>query len=240
MMGVYHITLCRGLKEICLYFDAECNFSCHGCITRYHPLDVHLVSEEVHKRGRTLRSEEVLDLLENLPFERVVFMGSEPTQDPDFPLLAVELKESLGVYNILLTNGWEIAEDIPLDEVCVSIKAASDHLFRDFTGMENPGRVLENFKRYYQTPRLRLRAESVLIPGHIDEREIERIARLIAEVDPSIPYRIDAYIPHKGDKFRRPTEEEMERARLKAREYLMNVSTLTSRVSIKHKVERIY
>ncbi len=127
----------------------------------------------------------------------------------------------------------------------MSIKVISQPLFKDFTDRDNPDKVLENFQRYACNPPVRLRAESVFIPSYVDEEEIGRIARFIANVDTSIPYRIDAYIPipsyfGEKDKFRKPTQEEMEKAKEIAGKYLRHVSILPSEVKVKYKVERVY
>ena len=85
-----------------------------------------------------------------------------------------------------------------------------------------------------------LRAESVFIPEYIDGAETEKIARFIAEVDKSIPYRIDAYIPTGDNPWRRPTPQEMQKAVSLARKYLLNVSCLTGNEDLKHEVLRIF
>jgi pyruvate-formate lyase-activating enzyme len=241
-MGVYHITYAPELKEICLYFDGRCNFSCHGCITNWHPEDCH-IEEPRQTRNRTLNIEEVTSYLKPLSFKRTIFLGKEPTQDRDFLPLARILKERFSTYNILLTNGYEFMKDKAIDEVCVSIKAIRPSLFKDFTGKDNPQKVLENFKRYYSI--YSIRAETVLIPEYIDKEEIEKIACFIASIDKNIPYRIDGYIPTNAcfngkDKFRRPNKEEMEQAKTRAERYLKSVSILHSKVKVKYKVERIY
>jgi pyruvate-formate lyase-activating enzyme len=238
-MGVYHITYTPELKEICLYFDGRCNFSCHGCITNWHPEDCH-IEEPRQTKNRTLNIEEVTSYLKPLSFKRTIFLGKESTQDRDFLPLAKILKKDFSTYNILLTNGYQFVEDMAIDEVCVSIKAISKELFKDFTGKGNPERILKNFKRYVNIPALKVRAESIFIPGYIDKDEIEKIAKFIARVDSSIPYRIDGYIPQHEDKFRRPTEKEMEKAKAVAENYLKNVSILHYGAKVKYKVERIY
>jgi pyruvate-formate lyase-activating enzyme len=242
-MGVYNITYTPELREICLYLDGGCNFSCHGCITKYHPEDCHLDETPRQTKNKTLSQEEVISYLESLSFKRVIFLGWEPTQDRDFLPLARILKERLSTYNIFLTNGYEFIEDKVIDEVCVSIKAITPGLFKDSTGKNNPRKVLENFKRYYSI--YSLRAETVLIPEYIDKEEIEKIACFIASVDKDIPYRIDGYIPTNSyfgekDRFRRPTEEEMKEAREIAERYLGHVFVLHYGVKVKYKVERIY
>ncbi len=242
-MGVYHITYTPELKEICLYLDGGCNFSCHGCISRYHPEDCHLDEAPRQTKNKTLSKEEVISYLEVLSFKRVIFLGWEPTQDRDLLPLARILKERFSTYNIFLTNGYEFIEGKAIDEVCVSIKAITPRLFEDFTGQDNPERVLKNFKRYYFI--YTLRAESILIPEYIDKEEIEKIACFIASVDKNIPYRIDGYIPINAyfngkDKFRRLTQEEIKQAKIRAEKYLEDVSILYSEVRVRYEVERIY
>lgn len=242
-MGVYHITYTPNLKEICLYFNGGCNFSCHGCITDHHPQDCHLeksIRAPEHKSA-SIFIDKVISYLEPLSFKKVIFLGKEPTQDADFLALAKILKEKLSTYNILLTNGYRFVEDRAIDEICVSIKAISKNIFSDFTGKNNIEYVLENFVKYTSIPNLKVRAESVFIPGYIDKEEIEKIAQFIAGVSVEIPYRIDGYIPIKEkDRFRRPTKDEMEEAKKAIEKYLKNVSILHYGVRVKYKVKRIY
>ncbi|MEW6095110.1 MAG: radical SAM protein [bacterium] len=243
-MGVYHITYTPELKEICLYLDGGCNFSCYGCITDWHPEDYHIKNLRQTK-NKILDIEGVISYLKPLRFKKVIFLGKEPTQDMNFLPLARILKEDFESYNVFLTNGYQFVEDMAIDEVCVSIKAISKELFKDFTGKENPERVLKNFRRYVNNSLL-VRAESVFIPGYIDIDEISKIAQFIAKVDSTIPYRIDGYIPssayilEKKDRFRRPTEDEMRKAKEVCENYLNNVSILHYGVKVKYKVERIY
>jgi len=238
-MGVYQVTYIPGLKKICLYLDGGCNFFCHGCITDYHPEDCH-IEEPRQIKNRTLNIEEVMSYLKPLPFKRTIFLGKEPTEDADFLPLAKILKEKFKSFNSFLTNGYQFIEDIVIDEVCVSIKAISKGLFKDFTGKCNPEHVLKNFERYVNNPLLKVRTESVFIPDYIDIEEIEKVAQFISKVDTTIPYRIDGYIPKRKDRFRRPTEEEMKKAKRVAENYLKNVSILYYGMKVKHKVKRVH
>lgn len=239
-MGVYHITYAPEPREVYLYFDAECNLSCWGCIAKFHPIDCHLMEEQPPALG-SLSPEEVLSFLKPYSFRRVFFMGSKPTVDPSFVPLAFRLKKEFLSYNILLTNGYKLVKTEALDEICVSIKAVTESLFRGFTGASDSQRVLSNFRRYYGDARVELRAESILIPGYIDWKEIGKIALFIGSVDTKIPYRIDAYYPLlKDDRFRRPTIEEMKRAKSVAEQFLENASILHHGISVKYEVRRIY
>ena len=239
-MGVYHITYTPKLRQICLYMDGGCSFSCHGCITDYHPQDCHIKDAKKGK-NRTLKIEEVISFLKLLDFKKVIFLGKEPTEDRDFLSLAELLKERFFSFNILLTNGYRFVEKEVIDEVCVSIKAISKKLFKDFTGKDDPERVLINFKRYVNKPKVKVRAESILIPNYIESKEIKKIAQFIANINPEIPYRIDGYIPYSSkDRFRRPTLNEIEEAKSISERYLKNVSILHSKMKVRYEVERVY
>ncbi|MFH1564154.1 MAG: radical SAM protein [Nitrospirota bacterium] len=240
-MAVYHITYTPKLSELYLYFDSKCNFSCHGCISKYHPQDCHLDEQSKTAKNKTLPMEQVLSQIEPLSIKSVTSLGKEPTGDSDFLPLARILKTRFSSYNTFLTNGWEYVEDEAIDEVCMSIKAITPILFEGWTGRSGPERVLENFKRYATRPKMKVRAESLFVPEYIDRDEIGNIARFIATVDPAIPYRIDGYIPFGiKDRFRKPTKEEMEEVKMVAERYLRNVSILYKGVKVKNKVERIY
>jgi pyruvate formate lyase activating enzyme len=61
--------------------------------------------------------------------------------------------------------------------------------------------TLENFKVlgekfYKQRPELPvLSASTLLIPGYVDCKEVENIAKFISEIDPNIPYTLLAFYP---------------------------------------------
>ena len=169
---------------------------------------------------------------------QVIFMGAEASLDRQLPQLARMLHQEFRCHNILLTNGVMLPSLADVDEVVFSIKAVTDSLHRDYTGKSNRG-ALENFVTIYRSG-IRLRAESILIPGYIDRAEIENIAQFIASVDRAIPYRIDAYIPVGDNPWRRPTLQEMEEAAEAAGRYLEHVSYLSGDESLKYEVIRIF
>lgn len=237
-MNVYHITYAPATKTVCLYFWG-CNFNCRGCIRKKDLQDIHL-NPNCHlptAKPLLLDSKEVIDNLRNLEIEKVVFMGGEPTIDPQLQELAELIHDEYHTHNVLLTNGFFLPSLEDIDEVCLSIKAYTNAIHRDFTGKSNH-KVLENFKRLYHST-VRLRSESILIPNYIDCEEIENIAKFIASVDPNIPYRIDAYIPVPEAPWRAPMREEVESAANIARKYLRNVSCLKGDESSKYEVVRI-
>lgn len=79
------------------------------------------------------------------------------------------------------------------------LKAWDETLHKALTGVTNR-RTLENFKRLAariaerSEPPL-LVASTLLVPGYVDGEEVGNIARLIASLDPDIPYSLLAFHP---------------------------------------------
>lgn len=245
-MKIYHITHSPGAGTAHLHFWG-CNLSCRACLLKKELYDCHLAEtkrrlfnptrESPIAPERFLDLEEVMRILRGLEVRQVFLMGAEPTTDPELSQLTEALHREPGSYNILITNGLIPADIKHIDEVVVSIKAYSDRLHRHYTGKSNK-KVLENFVRYYQSG-VRLRAESIFIPAYIDYPEIEMISRFIGQVNRSIPYRIDAYIPIGDNSWRRPTPGEIQEATGIARKHLANVSCLTGNEEPKFEVLRV-
>jgi pyruvate formate lyase activating enzyme len=247
-MNVYHISHVPTTKTAHLFFWG-CNMSCRGCVLKEEIYDWHMeetrqarlekTGESPQSPQRFLKLEEVTEILRGLEVGKVIFLGGEPTIDPELPRLARLLHQELQAYNILLTNGLELPPLDDIDEVCFSIKAYTDSLHYHYTGTSNQG-ALQNFIAINQKSGIKLRAESVLIPEYIDCPEVEKIAQFIAGVDRNIPYRIDGYIPVGDNPWRRPTVEEVEKAVSVARRYLSEVSSLHRGKEPTVEVERVF
>jgi len=241
--NVYHITYSPKFETVCLYFEG-CNFRCLGCIRRKCNFDVHLPPHQLqYSIGKirnwcgglptdlqrnlektkitNLTKDEILDILSKVKPKKVIFMGGEPTIDPNFVSLTKELKIKLGVYNTLLTNGYNFVDLRWIDEVCVGIKAASPRLHKEYTGKDSKT-VFRNLKKLDKEKRA-LRTESIFIPGYVDIKETKDIAYAISRVNPNIPHRIDGYIPVPGTKWRRPNLTEIKEAVRVAKRYLKEV-----------------
>jgi len=245
-MNIYHITHSPEVGIAHLHFWG-CNLNCRACLLKKELYYCHLIETKDNifnaKKGSPrvpehfLDLEEVMRILGKLDVRQVVFMGAEPTTDRQLSQLAEALHKEFGSYNILLTNGFIIADLRHIDEVVFSFKAHTDELHRHYTGKSNK-KALVNFVKYHQSG-VKLRAESIFIPEYIECPEIEHIARFIASVNKGIPYRIDAYIPVGDNPWRRPASGEMEKATSVARKYLDNVSCLTGNEELKFEVLRV-
>jgi pyruvate formate lyase activating enzyme len=87
------------------------------------------------------------------------------------------------------------------------IKAFDENLHLALTGVTNR-RTLENFgraaRRIRERPSLQdgreapplVVASTLLVPGYVDAGEVGRIARFIADIDPTIPYALLGFHSH--------------------------------------------
>jgi pyruvate-formate lyase-activating enzyme len=246
-VNVYHITYGPATKIVQIHFWG-CNLSCRACLLKREIYDCHLVEtkdrifqgrNEVNRTpDKFLDMEEVMQWLNKLEVGEVIFMGAEPALDPQLPALAGALHRKYSSHNVLLTNGFQLPDLSHIDEIVFSIKAHTDTIHRDYTGTSNK-KALDNFITLYKSG-IKLRTESVYIPEYIDGPEIENIARFIAGVDRSIPYRIDAYLPIGDNPWRRPIPREIKDAASLARKRLLDVSYLTGNEDLKYEVIRIF
>ena len=162
-MNINHITFFPEASTLCLYFHG-CNFKCKACIRKKTLKDVHL--HKISKiKNKNISLEEVVSKIKILEPKKIIFLGGEPSIDPELPDLLAEIK-ALGCFNVVLTNGFRLPELENIDEMQVSIKAITNSLHKDFTGKSNKT-VLKNFVKVYNSG-TRLRAESIFIPEYID------------------------------------------------------------------------
>jgi pyruvate formate lyase activating enzyme len=81
------------------------------------------------------------------------------------------------------------------------LKAYSDELNQALCGVSNKP-TLKNFERvgerfFHDRPDVPLlTASTLLVPGYVDEKEVEGLASFIASVDVNIPYTLLAFHPH--------------------------------------------
>lgn len=232
MTNIFHITHHTNIKSIYVFFRG-CNFQCRGCIRLNKRWDSHLPADVQHRlqainNGTQLSLSEFKAIVKKVNVNRAVLGGEEPTLDKELVYI-INLLNDLKLETLLLSNGYvlnkefvEKLKEAGLSSIRVSIKAYNDNLHQYYTGQSN-GPILENFKLLSKTP-IKLMSESVLVPGLIEKDEIERIARFIASINPSIPYRIEGFIPVLGMSWRSASPEEVIEAVQIAKGYLENVS----------------
>lgn len=80
------------------------------------------------------------------------------------------------------------------------LKAWNESVHYALCGVTNK-KTLENFRVLSQLVSRRpepplLIASTLLVPGYVDEKEVEGIASYLAELNPEIPYSLLAFYPH--------------------------------------------
>jgi pyruvate-formate lyase-activating enzyme len=249
MTNIYNITRYTHDNSIYILFQG-CNFQCKGCYIKDTKVDYHLPDEvqrhlQTVKDFRRLSLSEFETIVKKLNVKRAILGGEEPTLDEELPDVIAVLNR-LGIKTLLTTNGHflngELIKELEiagLSGTRMSIRAYNDAVHRVYTGQTNKS-VLDNFMRLSKS-RIKLIAESILIPELIGQGEIEKIAKFIANINPAIPYRIDGFIPFINAPWRSPSPEEVIRAAQIALRHLWFVSYLHCGIgSNERKVINIY
>lgn len=168
-----------------------------------------------------LTFDEVTNILSELDLKSIILDGQEATIDRSYYLLTEAFHKRFKTYNTVLTNGLSLPDFSHTDKIEVGIKAITDSLHIDYTGISNT-KILKNYEKIYETGKDIL-VESVLIPGYIEADEIERVAKFMAGVDENTPFVILPYFKAGDNPWRRPTPLEMENAAQLAKKHLRNV-----------------
>jgi pyruvate formate lyase activating enzyme len=187
----------QGYVNLAVFYEA-CTFDCLFC-------------QNWHYRERSLtdRMRTAAELAESVNSDTscICFFGGDPTPQLPHALAAAKLARKQNNKRILRicweTNG-SMSPDL-LEEMmslsvesggCVKfdLKAMDKNIHNALCGVDN-SRTLENFaaaaknipKRPKPPP---LVASTLLVPGYIDEREVEAMASFIAGLNPDIPYAL--------------------------------------------------
>ena len=139
----------------------------------------------------------------------VCYFGGDPASQIVHALAASRRLAERGVAICWETNGSENpklldrAVELSLRTggcLKFDIKAYDENLYRALTGISNRG-LLENFARVARRTEERpepplVVASTLLVPGYVDSEEVSRIARFIADLDPTIPYSLLGFGPN--------------------------------------------
>ena len=230
---VYHVSYAPAIAKAYL-FHWGCNLRCRGCLCNKEincmaleeNLDVVLRNPKLPKPespSQFLSLDKLMATLGKVPVKEVLFEGQEASIDPAYGAITEALKKEFGCYITLNTNGVKLPDLDHTDEVVMSLKAVTPEIYRVYALRSNQP-VLRNFTEVYHRG-IKLRAESVFIPGLVDLEETEKIAVFVAGIDKNIPYRIDAYFESGEDNpWRRATPDEMAKAVNLAKKHLKNVT----------------
>jgi pyruvate formate lyase activating enzyme len=159
------------------------------------------------ERGDFLSAEELAAVANERTF-CVCFFGGDPASQMPHALAAGRLLARRGVAVCWETAGTcnpkllDQAIELSLETggcIKFDLKAYDRALYQALTGGSNEA-VFENFARaacrFRERPEPPLVvASTLLVPGYVDAAEVGRIARFIAELDPTIPYALLGFAP---------------------------------------------
>lgn len=156
----------------------------------------------------------------------VAFTGGDLTCQPEFYAQATEKIKSLSqkMWVLIETNGYgltpknlEILASSGVDSFWLDIKAYDEKVYRELCGVSN--------KWILKTPEwivdygFTLEVLTLYIPNLVEKDQILKIAKLIHEVNPKIPFTILAFFPtYKLKNNRIPTLKEMVQTYLAVKE----------------------
>jgi pyruvate formate lyase activating enzyme len=163
-------------------FTGGCNFCCPMC----HNADLVLRPEKVP----ALPEEEVWDFLSRRKglVNGVVITGGEPTLQPDLPAFLRRLRE-IGLDVKLDTNGYRpdvlaaLLDEGLVDYVAMDVKAPPEK-YPSLAGLSNVDiACLERSIALLKESDLEHEFRTTVVPGLLDEGDVEAIARWIAGVE---------------------------------------------------------
>jgi len=192
----------RGYKNIAVFFLA-CSFNCL-CCQNWH------FKQKTFSSYTSSPKKLVSDIDEKTSC--ICYFGGDPVPQLPFSLTASKLaldKNKDKIFRICWETNGSMNEEL-LDDIldiainsggCVKfdLKAWDENLHIALTGITNK-RTLKNFIRAGDKIKQRpepppLLANTLLVPGYIDENEISSIAKFIASINPEIPYSLLAFHP---------------------------------------------
>ena len=199
----YHRGPERGYANLAVFFQA-CSFDCLYC------QNWHFREESL---SAPMRSAESLAACADRKTSCICFFGGDPAPQLPFSLRAARLARERNkgrILRICWETGGAMAPKL-LDQMvemalisggCIKfdLKTWDEKLHRALTGNTNR-RTLDNFTRAAARTAERpdpplLVASTLLVPGYVDEQEVEELARFLADIDAGIPYSLLGFYPH--------------------------------------------
>ena len=192
----------RGHTNLAVFFHA-CSFNCLFC-QNWH------FKRETFDSQMTSADQLVDDI--NRKTACICYFGGDPSSQLPFSLKVSTLARQRYAHRPLRicweTNGSMNPRlltrmiDVALESggcIKFDLKAFDEALHIALTGITNK-QTLANFKQVAAAIKQRsepplLLASTLLVPGYIDEKEVEQIAGMIASLDSDIPYSLLAFHP---------------------------------------------
>lgn len=201
------VTYVEKRETVTAYHGEDLCLCCGKCVTDYRPESCPNVLDPT----QIILSPQGWGPARNI----VGFTGGDLTCCPEFYAECANLiKKETNLYVLIETNGYgltpenlEILKKAGVDSFWLDIKAFDDKVHRELTGVSNE-RILE-LPQEMKDSGFVLEVLSLYIPTWVERDQIRKIARLLARVDPEIPFTILAYFPAYKMTVRSPALDEM-------------------------------
>ncbi|MDY6842591.1 MAG: radical SAM protein [Thermodesulfobacteriota bacterium] len=191
-----------GYKNLAVFFYA-CSFNCLYCQNWNH---------KAHLFSRNERSSDELVRVIDETTSCICYFGGDPS--PQLPYAIHTAKRALekkknDIFRICWETNGSMNEKLLSQMVELSLqsggcikfdlKAFSENLHYALCGVSNES-TLKNFSvvaehRHKRPAPPLLVASTLLVPEYVDEYEVEKISRFIANISPDIPYALLAFHP---------------------------------------------
>lgn len=191
-----------------------CNFVCPFC----QNYDISQLWEEKNIIGVIEETpQDVVKKAISYKCQSISYTYTEPTVFFEFAYDTAKIAKEKGLKNNFVTNGYMSKEALKmispyLDAANVDLKGDEEFYRKLCKAKRNP--VIENIKMMKELG-IWVEVTTLLIPDYNDsEEQISQIAKIIKEIDPSIPWHISRFFPHfkMSDHFPTPVEK-IKRAR---------------------------
>lgn len=211
-------------------FFYGCNFNCIFCQNPSH--------KRVYTAPEMRLNEFVTNVMDNSKVGCICYFGGSP--EPHLPFALRASEKILQERKIRICWEWNGCGNQRLVRRAAELSFRSDGVVKfdlkafdkslsvALSGRPND-RAYENFRAiaeefFSERESPVLTATTLLVPGYVDKREIEKIARFISELNPEIPYSLLVFHPdfHMMDLPITPRKQ-VEECYLVAKKYLKNV-----------------
>ena len=196
----------RGYFNLAVFYGA-CNSDCLFCQNWSY-------RENTFNLSPRMSVDELVEKARNPKVSCVCYFGGDPSPQivhallASYKILEMARKEKRIIRICWETNGLigehflEKVIEVSLKSggiIKFDLKAWTPSIYKALTGVDNK-KVFENFKKvakyFNERPEVPLlTASTLLVPGYVDEYEVEKIANFIASLNPEIPYSLLAFHP---------------------------------------------
>ena len=178
MTGLLKDSYGRTIRDLRVSLTDRCNFRCFYCLPHGEPpagpKDSMLTYEEI---------EFAVSVFVSLGVEKVRLTGGEPMLRRDIETLVGKLARVEGITDLALTtNAFNLAEraaglkEAGLDRVTVSLDSLRPEAFREMTGVDMLGRVLEGIRAAERVGLTPIKVNAVIVRGHNEEEVADMAA----------------------------------------------------------------